>query len=242
MPTQGVVDRQRAGKALIASARTHAQEVGDRLAEQLSAVLEDSETLPDLTHLQSLFARHLERRLDALVEADESHLRELDDDTDIRQRRADAAAQLYDQVVAVRNLVRAALGAEREAELLGSEGRTAQDPLTLQRQAERMVERLREPGATELTASRLPSVELDLRGIPARLETKIGDLRDAISAVVREECEAETSHQRKDRAFEAFDEAARGVADTLRGWCRLAGCPEFADRIRVTLPSRRRAA
>lgn len=64
MPTQGVVNRHRVGKALIASARTHAQQVGKRLQQNLAAVLEDGETLP-VTHLQLLFARLLERRLEA---------------------------------------------------------------------------------------------------------------------------------------------------------------------------------
>jgi len=242
MPSKGVQDRQRVAKALLASARTHARQVGERLQTNLAAVVEDGETLPDLTNLQLLFARLLERNLDALLAADECHLKELDDDPGIRHCRDQAAAELYDQVVAVRRLVRGALGADGETELLGVEGRTASDPLVLQRQAERILRRLREPGATELAASRFSSVELDLKGIPARLEEKIANLRNALSAVTREQREAVTTQLRKDAAFEAFDDVARGVADTLRGWCQLAGLPEFADRIRLTVPSRRRAA
>lgn len=242
MASKSVLDRQRVGKAIIAAARTHAQEVGERLQAILTPVLEDGETLPDLNQLQLLFARLLQRRLDALVAADECHLTELDDDTDIRQCRDQAAAELYDQVVAVRDLMRAAVGPERETEILGLEGRTPQDPLALNRAAERILCRLQQPGATELTASRLPSVDLDLGEIPARLEAKIGDLRDALSAVGREEREADTTQQRKNEASAAYDEVARGVADTLRGWCHLADLPNLAERIRVTRPSRRRAA
>jgi hypothetical protein len=241
MPSKGVLDRHRAAKALIASARTHAQQVGERLQTNLAAVVEDGETLPDLTHLQLLVARLLERRLDALVAADESHLEELDDDPDIRRCRDEAATELYDQVVAVRGLVRAALGADGETQVLGLEGPTARDPLTLHRQGERMLRRLREPEATRLTASLLPSAGLDLGGVPVQLEIRLGNLRDAISDVDREVLESSTTQLGKYEAVEAYDEVARGVAELLRGGCRLADFPEFADRIRLTLPSRRRA-
>ena len=39
MPAKGVVDRQRVAEGLIASARTHAQEVGERLQTNLGATV-----------------------------------------------------------------------------------------------------------------------------------------------------------------------------------------------------------
>lgn len=70
MPSQGVVNRHRVASDILAAIRTHAQQVGDRLHTTLAEVLDDGETLPDLTQLQLLFARLLETRLDALVAAD----------------------------------------------------------------------------------------------------------------------------------------------------------------------------
>jgi hypothetical protein len=242
MPTKGVVDRQRVAEGLIASARTHAQQVGERLQTHLAVVLDDGETLPDLTRLQLLFARLLEQSLDALVSADEDHLSELDDDLEVRQRRDKATAALRQEILDVRGLVRGVFGADWESQVLGLEGRTAQDPLALQRQAERVVERLRKPGETELPAPRVPDVDLDLSRIPGRIVAKLDDLEEALSGVDREEREAESSQLGKDQAVEDFDELATGIADTLRGWSRLAGLPEIADRIRLTPPTRRAAA
>jgi hypothetical protein len=49
MSSRSVVDRQRVAADLIASARTHAQQVGERLQTHLAEPLPDGETLPDFT-------------------------------------------------------------------------------------------------------------------------------------------------------------------------------------------------
>jgi len=69
MASKGVTDRQRVAKAIVAAARAHGQEVGERLQERLAPALEEGQSLPDLVGFQQVLANHLQPALDELSSA-----------------------------------------------------------------------------------------------------------------------------------------------------------------------------
>ena len=239
MPSKGVLDRQRIAKAIVATARTHAPEVGDRLQEILAPFVPEGETLPDLTRLQLVLADYLEAQIDEIVQADEVHLKELDDDDGPRRRRDDAAATLYDTVVAIRETLAGPFRSQGADAIHGVDGETSRDPVTLQRQATRILERLNEE-SLELPPARLQGIQIDLGTLAAQLQPALDELGQAIKAVDREVREAETTIREKDNALSAVDTAVSSVGRVLTGFDNLAGFSEFSDKIRLSLPNRRR--
>lgn len=238
MPSKGVLDRQRIGKAIVAAANTHAREVGERLNESLAVVVEEGEILADFTTLKFHLGRYLQMQLDALVAADETHLKELDDDHDPRLRRDDAAETLYRKLIEVREGVSAVFGPDQASALVGIEGETARDPLALHRQANRALDRLRNPEGG-LPPQRLAGLQLDTAALADELQPATDQLTQALADVDRELRETETSLGLKTEAMEAFDRAVRGVGRILKGCDELAEYPDFAEKIRL---SRRRGS
>jgi hypothetical protein len=230
MPTQGVVDRHRVGKALVASARTHAQQVGERLQQNLAAVLEDGETLPDLTHLQLLFARLLERRLDALLVVGRQERAELSEHRGPRKLRSEAAAEAREYLDRLRRAFRGAFGRACGPSLLGLTGRVPREPVSLCVVATEALDRLRTLLAVGPPQPR-PGIHLKLELVVETLQAKVESLDQTIQQVKRDELEAEATRILKSQAVEGFDAAARALQETLEGWCHLAGLPEIARQL-----------
>lgn len=241
MPTQGVMNRQRVGEALIAAARTHAQKVGERLQTRLAAVLDDGAPLPDLTEYQLRLAGVVEKHLALLLAADGARLAELADDSPARWRRDEALAAVREQIVNLRRVVRGLLGSEREPELLGFQGPTADSPLRLSQQAETLLETLREHRG-ELPAPRLSGVQLDLGPAAETLQTRLHELTAALRDVEVERRQADAFKERRDDAIDSFDRVVRRVAGLLKTCYVEAGLPELARRIRLTPPKRSAAS
>jgi hypothetical protein len=240
MASKGVMDRHRIAKTIVAAARTHAREVGERLQEILAPAVGEGETLPDFVTFQLQLARYLEQRIDAIVQADELHFKELDDDQEPRRRRDEATQAVYDTLVAIRDSLTAAFGADRGAELLGVEGRTSLDPLTLFRQASRALERLTDE-SLELPPARLAGVDLDLATLAGQLQPALDELGQSLTTVDRELRETETTILEKDKALDAFDTAVSSIGRMLTACDDLAGFPAYSDKIRLSLPGRRRS-
>jgi hypothetical protein len=239
MASKGVTDRQRVAKALVAAARTHAQEVGERVQEILSPALQEGQTLPDLTAFQEVLAQHLENLTAAIIAADETHLEEQDDDVDPRRRRDDAAAALNATLVKIREALAGAFGRESIRELVGLQGSTATEPVVLLRQANRVLERLRQL-ALETRTSRLDGIQVDPGALADQLQPALDNLALAVQDVDAELRETESTLRVKDRTLDAFDAAVAGTGRILTGFDLLGGFSEFAEKIRLTLPARRR--
>jgi len=242
MPSQGVLDRQRVGKAILAAARSHAQEVGERLQTHLAAVLEDGETLPDVTRWPLLFARLLEARMSELVAVDRQILAERIDHGEPRRRRDDAAAEVYRHLVQLRRGFDVSFGPGSAEKLLGMTGRLPADPPTLALLGTQVLDRQRELLAGGPPRPRIPGVKLNLEPCADALQSKLARLDQALEEVRRNELEAQATQLLKNAAVEACDRTARGLASTLRGWCHLAGLPELARGLRFPLNHRRGAA
>jgi hypothetical protein len=239
MPSKGVTDRQRVAEAIAAAARNHAREVGTRLQEVLAPAFPEELVPFDLVELHEGLARYLEMRIEAIVEADETHLGELRDDKGPRLRRDEAVEELYGKLVETRQLVLGSFGDEQLEDVLGYAGATPQDPLELQRVAGRALELLRRP-VDELPTPRSAAVQIDLVALTDELQPAFDQLTTALREVADERRQAESTLRGKDLELDAFDAAAAGIGRVISGFDQLAGFPEFAERVRLTLPNRRR--
>jgi hypothetical protein len=237
MPTKGLIERQRIGKDILQSARTHSRAVGERLNERLQFTVEEGESLPDFITLQHQLARLLESRLDALAEADRAHLQELNDDREPRVRRDQAARVLYDKLIEVRELTKGFFGTDLANALVGIDGPTSQDPLILQDQATEALEGLREP-SPKLPPQRLTSVPFDRNAVADELQPFVDTVGEILEEVKREGREREATKGRRDEAIRRFDIASRAIGRIQIGLDELAELPHFAEKIRLTLPSR----
>ena len=240
MPSKGVTDRQRVAKALVATARTHAQRVGERLQTQFAEVIGDGASLLDVTELQLRLAGGVENRRASLVAVDEARRGELADPP-ARRRRDEAVAAVREQIVNLRRVVRGLLGPEREPELLGLRGRTADSPLRLSQQAETLLETLREHRG-EVPAPRVSGVRLDFGSAAEILQTQLHELSAALRDVEMERRQADASKERRHDAIEAFDRVVRRVAGLLKALYLEAGLPDLCRQIRLTHPQRRVAS
>lgn len=238
MPLKGVLDRQRISNAIVAAARTHAAEVAERLHQILAVALDEGDSLPDFEKLILQLARFLELRTETLIAADNAHFQETADDTDPRLRRDDAATNLYRTVIGIRNAVEAAFGSARAKELMGYEGDTPVDALALQRVGTALLATLRD-APPDVLPLRLEGIQLDLGSLAAQLQPALDELTAALNEVALEAREAESTLGARRNAQAELDVAVGAVGRFLIGCIELAGFPDFADRIRLSLPARR---
>jgi len=239
MPSKGVTDRQRVALEIVTATRTHARAVGERLQEILAPAFPEGLVPFDLVEFQQGLARYLEMRTEAIIEADEGHLGELRDDSGPRRRRDEARDVCYSALVGIRDAVSAAFGRENTEELLGYKGATQFDPLLLERVARRALRLLRNP-PPELPPSRLGGIQIDLTVLADELQPALDELSAAIVAVKTEDKEADATLRDRDLELDAFDAAVGGVGRITAGFDELAGFPQFADRVRLSRPARRR--
>lgn len=240
MASQGVLDRQRIAGRIVAAVRTHAQDVGARMQEVFAPAVAEGEPAPDFVVFQEQLARYLEMRIDQMVEAEEVHFSELADDLAPRRRRDEAAQACRDSLLALRNALSGAFGADFGDSLLGVEGRTPDDPLALHRLGRRALERLNEE-SLEIPPRRLDGFPVDLGALASQLEPVLDELGEALREVNEEDRRREATIRERDLALDAFDTAVGSVGRIAIAFDNLAGFPEFAGRIRFTLPVRRRS-
>jgi hypothetical protein len=83
-------------------------------------------------------------------------------------------------------------------------------------------------------------VQLDFDLLRGQLQPALDHLSQAIQRVDEEARQLERTLRSKDLALDSFDAALRGIGRILIGCNEVAGFPEFGERIRLTLPNRRR--
>lgn len=239
MASQGVLDRQRIADKIVAAVRTHAQAVGTRMQEVFAPAVAEGEPAPDFVVFQEQLARYLEMRIAQMVEAEEVHFSELADDLAPRRRRDEAAQACRDSLIALRNTLTGAFGSDFGDSLLGVEGRTPDDPLALHRLGRRALERLTEE-SLEIPPRRLDGFPVDLGALASQLEPVLDELGEALREVNEEDRRREATIRERDLALDAFDTAVGSIGRIAIAFDKLAGFPDFAGRIRFTLPVRRR--
>lgn len=146
-----------------------------------------------------------------------------------RQVRDEKALVLSRQIQGLRQAC-AALFIDLTVQELGFDQRTAQDPVPLVIQAERVSDHLRHEAAT---AEHLfegdtfdPAVYADA------LEKSAAEVRAALDDVAAKRREAEKALLDKRAVTEEYDDVFLHGARTFESYCRLAGKKELADRVR----------
>lgn len=231
MASKMVTDRQKSSAAVVQAATQQGEVLGAALAERSVA---ESGVALDVSGLVNFLALTLNTSLTTLINADESHERELADDPGARDARDEAARSLYDEVVSARSMLTAVFG-DAVVDSMGFFGSTSRDPVVLARQGRSVVSRLRAGG---LPTPRSTLVTVDTAGLADLLDAKVTTLEERLSDVAREGREAQLTLTEKQRALAEHDVVFSGVATTLTGLFTLAGLPELASRVR---PSRRQA-
>lgn len=240
MATKSILKRQRTISAVLAAFRAHVQEVLPALGERLTPFLREGETLPDFGLVQGLVGRLLDDVRTRLVEAEKLHLDELDQDLGPRFELRQLVSTVRSKLMAIRRIGEGLFGLERSAEIVPVEGPTAENPEALWRQAELTVSRLRKPDLAS------PSVALDaVDFVPSQvadeLETDVTALRQSLDAVGLERRKAESTLSARDQMVGESDLVLRGSVRLLTGYFLLAGRPDLARRIRLTLRRARRS-
>ena len=217
-----------------ASLRVHGPEVAVRLSEVLDP---SGRTTPaQMEALLGQLGKVLDGAAAELAAADLAHVHELSDDEGPRERRDTATAQVRDKLLALRDLLTGAYG-EAAARAYHVVESLPEQPQQLLQRGRSVEELLRKKPLK--TPSRHASLKVRLPELADELSALLDPLEAALSAVRREEREAQATQERKNRASEDWQRAYLGVTHLAYGAYILADRRELADRIEPT--SRKRS-
>jgi len=224
-----VSNRIRNGEEVVASARTHRDEMARRLADRV-----EGWTAEQALAVIDALADHLHQHDAALGDAEDAYVAEQADDPALRDARDHAAATLGDLSMRARSRIEDTLGSVG-LQRYGLEGPTPRSPDALVTHVD---------GAVKLLRADVAEMEDGLGGtfattaLAESLAAALAPLADVVSQLRTENREREGALTARDRALTEWTEAYQGVASTLSGLYRLAGRRDLADRIR---PNERRA-
>jgi len=227
MASKMVADRLKLRKIVVGAVTANAPKATATLTEALTPLLHEGETLPDLQLFQELLMRWVEQRAELLVAKDDANLLELLD-VNPRDRRDRLAAEVYAEVVSLRESAVGLYGDEGAEKLLGFSGRTAEDPELLLRQANQAMARLRSDDIPE-PEFRGEGVVTDLEQWPDRVEPKVRALGQVLQELEIERWLGFQSVSEKSGALTAFDFTLGQVARIVRGLFALSGLSRAAE-------------
>lgn len=219
----------------------------DEVAKALELFFQDEDEaaarpFDTVAELLDRLLRRMKRALQSLLEAEQKHLDEAGGDALPRKRRDEAAAELKQALFDLRALYRAAYG-DLIVQEYGFEHRIANDSPALLRQGERAHDQLAKLTRTpenELPAPRYEGLGISASAASAVLEPRVGELREALSEVTREQARIQGTKVAKDRAMKRFDHSYRQIVRMLVPAFRLAGHDELAEKIPTSLRRLRR--
>ena len=232
MPSKLVADRQKSGQSVFAAIDHVAAAVGRAVTLRLSPMVREGETMPDAGMLLILVKRELESRLEALRAASNALRQELEDDSTPRAARDAAFARLSARVVELREILVGLFGRDAIVELGFSE-RTPQDPVLLTDFALGIAASLR---TRTMPTPRLAGVVFPAAATATELDVLCTDLQGHLTAVKREERQAQDAIGVRNQAQEAYDASFSELAELGMILLRLAGRGDLASRLRPTEP------
>lgn len=229
-------DEQKLGGVVAAATRIHTDTVRAALEAVLGPVMGEGEAVPDVGPLHVAMGSYLEHLEGRLVTADNATLAErLEERSPLRQRD-EAAAALHARMVEVRAALEGIYG-PLGSELLAIDGRTAQDPVVLHRQAGLAVERLR---AGDTLPPVLPGLQADPLALAAVLEPPLEQLGQALRALNEERKRTQEALVVKQGLLADYGFNVRWVARLLEALYMVAGLPGLAERVRPAVRRRGR--
>jgi hypothetical protein len=236
MASKQVTDREKASRAVIAAATSHADAIASAVSAGISPHLKKGEPLPAIAPLANLLARRLKSEIDALVEADRAHEAELSDDAAHREARDDAAEYVRTALVDLRDAVSTAYGAQGLL-ALGLAEAIPVDPSAIASRAKTVRKNLLDD-SIKLPKPRRASLKVDRKGFANEIGEDLPALTKALENVAREEREGKATLVAKGAAMTSHDRAFSRTATLLAALASYGDLDELAASVR---PSARRS-
>ncbi len=228
-------DREKACRFLLAAFFRHGLEIGQKLVEIFQPHQQEGDPEPGFYGTIVAFGRGLKNAIEKVVRADKVLFAANAALDAARQSRDDKASHLGSKISALRNVCKA-LFVDLSVHQLGFDQRTAQDPVPLLIQADRVVEHLRSDEAT--TAEyRFEGDDFDPRKYADEVAADARGVRDSLDEVADTGRRAETALLEKRGVTKEYDRLFLHGARTFESHCRLVGKNDLAERIR---PSEKR--
>jgi len=223
-------DREKACRFLITAFFQNSPGVSEKLLARLQPFLQEGDPVPDVVGTSIALARGLENSIRQVVRSDGALFTANAALDAARQSRIDRAADLSRRIIGLRSACKA-LFIDLPVQQLGFDQRTAQDPVPLLIQADRVAEHLREGTATEANTL-FEGDDFNPKKYADEVEQRAGQLRQALDQVAETRRLAEKVMLDKRTTTEEYDELFLHSARTFESYCRLVGFKELADRVR----------
>jgi len=232
--SRAVLRRLRLDATVSNALRTHEKALTERLETLLTPYLEEGERL-ELPTLFRALDRMVRDREDQLSRSEEKRVLERNQDALLRIDRREAMAEVRRLVVGLRQKVTGAYGKKQGEAFLGLHGPTSRDPLTLQRQARGVLDRLEnEP----LPKPRFKGVTLDRAQWRELLEPPVEKLEEILDRLSHDTTESWTAVALKQREIERHDHLVHWTARWLVATFSLIGLENVAQKMVPTSRAR----
>ncbi len=230
-------DRLKACRFVLAALFQQGQEISRLLVELFLPHRQEGDLEPDFFSTVVAIGRKLKDAIDQVVSADNRLFAAnaaLDKE---RQVRGDKAFRLSRLISGLRGACNS-LFVDLPVQQLGFDARTAQDPVPLLMQADRVVESL-ESGQVEAEPL-FPGDDFDPKKYATEVRETAEAVRTCLDQVADLRRDAEQALLDKRAVTREYDDLFLHGARTFESYCRMAGKTELADRVRpsVSRPGR----
>lgn len=232
-----VTDREKKCEFVQSFHSRHRQQLVDGLGRTLGPDLAEGQDVSQVVGVVDLLIRCQGRSLGTLVTAESTHLNEVSDDEAVRQDRNEATTEFRTTMFDMRDLCRLYF-TRPIAEKVGFENRIAQDPVALARQGNRVLGNFQDPGLELPSSSRYAALPVTAEFVASALAPGLERLVALNNAITDERTGAQGTVVAKDEAIKNHDGIYRFTVQVLKGLYRLAGLPELAERLELTLRRR----
>ena len=223
-------DRRKSSLSVESSVEIHGAEVASDLERSYADRLPEGETMPPFLDVMQFLQRLLATAREGLVDAAARHLTEIDGDRKARRQRDELNQRLEVKGRRIRDVLDRIFGDGAGLEIAGLDRRTAQEPVDLLAQTERILERLRTMDVEALRPE-LPGFAIDPESLIADLDPDYRELAEVVRELNREDRRSDATLIAKNQAMEENDRIFRYCAVILAGIYGLARHEELARRV-----------
>ncbi len=228
MASKATMKRQKSANMVIAAGETYKTMIAKSMGR-----LYGEDIVPAAVLLLEKVVKDLADATADMIQMDDAHERELDDDPALRERRDIQSEKLHSRLVLAKIRLETIFGSTYVARL-GFKGITPEDPVEVHRLARVVAENLSEINPPE---SSIPGYIFDPTTWQAPIIELIDGLEESLTTVAQEAHQAQTSLAGKRQAIETYDQAFACTANMVSTMLQVAGEKDLAKSVR---PSTRR--
>ncbi len=232
-----VLDQQFAGEELVSAVDSHGHKAAAAMEEFLRPFLAEGEVLPDLALLQDLLVRRLRLVTENLVLVDDNHEVDVENSGPALLRRQAAAESLFLTIRHIRKVLKATCDAAVCKDVFGLERSLSRRPLTLLRQAQRVIAHIEAPGFNPPTLL-VAGVAVDPRTWLEELAGPTNVLAQAYDETRRAKQKAHDSRTGKNLTLSSYRQAYGRSVRLFEAIYAYGGLQKLATKLR---PSGRQA-